>query len=62
MKTKRKPNVKRTGERLCRLAYDLGDIAARLREAGFDSEAGGVLELSSRAGKIGRTLNEKLGV
>jgi len=62
MKTKRKPNVKRTGERLCRLAYDLGDLAARLREAGFDSEANGVAELSSRSGKIGRALNEKMGL
>lgn len=56
----RKPNVKRSGERLCRLAYELESLAARLREAGYEREANGVRAMSSEAGNIGRDLNRKL--
>lgn len=56
----KKPRVARSGERLCRLAYDLESLASRLRAAGYDSEAEGVRSLSSRAGNIGRALERKL--
>jgi len=55
-----KPNVKRSGERLCRLAYELEALAARLREAGYESEANGVRAMSSQAGNIGRELDRKV--
>ena len=52
-----KPNISRTGERLIRLAYDLEDVAARLREAGLADEANGVRACSSQLGSIGRTID-----
>lgn len=58
--TKRKPNIKRTPERLIRLAYDLEEVAARLREAGYPSHAATVRDISSLAGKVGRSLDEAL--
>ena len=53
---KRKPNISRTGDRLGRLAYDLEEIAARLREAGQILEADTVKEASSLVGNAGRLL------
>jgi hypothetical protein len=55
----RKPNVKRSGERLIRLAYELEFLAARLREGGHESEANVVKYLASQSGKIGRELESK---
>lgn len=55
-----KPNVKRSGERLIRLAYELEALASRLMAAGYESEANGVRYLSSQAGSIGRTLDRKV--
>lgn len=55
-----KPNVKRSGERLLRLAYELEALAARLREAGYELEANGVHALSRSSGNIGRGLNSKV--
>lgn len=57
---KRAPNVKRSGERLVRLAYDLEELTSRLRAAGYDSEADGVRSLSSQAGKLGRLIDERV--
>jgi hypothetical protein len=56
----RKTVTKRTAERLIRAAYDFEELASRLRHEGHESEAGGVQEISSRLGKIGRGLMEKL--
>ena len=52
--------TRRTAERLCRDAYDYEDLAARLRAAGYDSEANSISEIASRFGRIGRGLMEKL--
>ena len=43
-----------------RLAFELEQLARNLRAAGYDSEASGVAAIASRAGDIGRGLNEKL--
>lgn len=56
----KKPNVKRSGERLIRLAYELERLSARLREAGHESEANGVRAMASSAGNIGRELDRKV--
>jgi hypothetical protein len=55
-----KPNVKRSGERLIRLAYDLEALAARLRLAGYESEANGVHHIARQSGNIGRELDRKV--
>lgn len=55
----RKPNVSRTGERLIRIAHDLETIAARLREAGFDSEASSVKTASRECEDAGRSVDRK---
>jgi len=59
----RKPSVgPRQGEKLVRLAYDLEAMAARMRMVeGFEDEAGGVKELSSLTGKVGRSILDKTG-
>jgi hypothetical protein len=54
----RKPNIKRSGERLIRLAYELEALAARLRGAGEESAANGVRHISSQLGNIGRDLDQ----
>jgi len=56
----RKPNVKRSGERLRRLAYEMEALAGRLTIAGYDAEARGVRDVSSRLGNIGRELDHKM--
>ena len=55
----RKPNIKRSGERLIRLAYELESLAARVREAGEDNAARGIHACSSELGNIGRQLDDK---
>lgn len=51
----RKPNLKRTGERLIRLEA----MAARIRAGGDSSNASAVQALSSQAGNIGRAMDRK---
>lgn len=53
----RKVNVSRTGERLIRIAYDLEDIAARLREAGYDRAAESAKAASRECGAAGREVD-----
>jgi hypothetical protein len=55
----KKPNVKRSGERLIRLAYELERLSVRLRLAGHESEANSVRAMASTAGNVGRELNRK---
>jgi hypothetical protein len=57
---KRKRVTTRTGERLCRAAYEYEALAAVLREEGYDSIAGSLREISSQLGKCGRALLERL--
>lgn len=54
------PVTVRTARRIIGLAYDMEALAARLREAGHESEASGVQDASSRMGNIGRGLERKL--
>lgn len=54
--------TRRTGERLCRDAYEYEDLAARLRAAGFDKEANGVSEIARQCGRIGNAVLDKLKV
>lgn len=58
--SQRKPNVKKSGERLIRLAYELESLASRLRAAGYESEGNGIRAVSSQIGAVGRTLDEKV--
>jgi hypothetical protein len=52
-----KPNVKRSGERLCRLAYELEALAARLADAGYSFHANSVKDMARTAGSVGRDLD-----
>ena len=62
--TKRKPTVThRTAERLHRAAYEFEYLASRMRQAGgWEGEAEGIREISSRLGDIARRMDRKLGV
>ena len=54
-------HVSRIGDRLIRLAYEIENVAARLRAAGEGDAARGVLAISSELGNIGRDLDDRLG-
>lgn len=55
----RRHKLARSGERLVRLAYDLEELASRLRRDGEQGFADGVKALSSRSGDVGRTMISK---
>ena len=55
MKTNR-----RTAERLIRLAYDLEDLAAKMRDDGYDHEAGAVKAASKGCSAAGHAILDKL--
>jgi hypothetical protein len=58
--TKRKPRIKRTGERMVRMAYELEAMAARLREAGLDRYAEACHAAAHRLGDAGRSLDREV--
>jgi len=53
-------NVRRTGERLMRMHYDLYDISRRLKAAGLVAEGGSVADIARKMGDIGSKLDEKV--
>lgn len=52
--------TRRTAERLIRAAYEYEHLAHNFRHEGWDDEAGGLNEIASRLGKMGRRLADQL--
>ncbi len=55
-----KPNVKRTGERLIRMAYVLDELSAKIRAAGHGREAESVKAAARECGAAGRSLDRRV--
>lgn len=58
----RKKITARTGERLVRLAFELEDLANRLRDEGHKEAESEVRRASNRMGNVGRDLLDKFSV
>jgi hypothetical protein len=58
----RQQNVKRTGDRLVRIAYDLEHIAGWLMDAGFGDEAREIRQAASTCGDVGRSIERSVKV
>ncbi len=54
-----KPNIKRSGERLIRLAYALDELSAKIRAAGREREAESVKAAARECGAAGRSLDRR---
>ena len=50
----------RTGERLCRQALDMEELANRLEGAGHGDESSMVREIAEQSGRVGNRLLDKL--